>query len=475
MSAGRTQPQPARFSPSQRRTTDADLFGAAGITHRPHAVRVRAVTTMVEARQWAFELGLGGQLGERVDDSAAWDAAPSVEERALAASLQEEAERRALTSNAASYVGKMRTMLHWLAIYRDAQPNAVLFRSLGGPDHRSSAIHNEDTRARLAIFMRRHGSIAAGRRELLVSEGGIAAVVSTMTAYAALSSRYRVRDHDVNELMPRVQRNMRREDGPTGSRQLMRGIEPHHVATADATGRYDRSSADGVIMHCCATTLISVIGRGGEPGLVEGKPQRSFQPDTGVTWADIVFAPEHECRSLNDGIPFLRFLWFPIKDGDVRRKKVPIVISRIHSGAMGADPRCAYDAITAAYRSRVHLVPVADRASTAFFTLSNGRIIDTGNVRDRARVIASLSGIDPAEVGAKSFRIGGAFKFREWCDRQGLDASRLLKERGRWWSDIGYIYARMSDRVHLAGSRGMTEGEASTAAETYTAWTQPTR
>ena len=105
---------------------------------------------MVEARQWAFELGLGGQLGERVDDSAAWDAAPSVEERALAASLQEEAERRALTSDAASYVGKMRTMLHWLAIYRDAQPNAVLFRPLGGPDHRSSAIHNEDPRARLS-------------------------------------------------------------------------------------------------------------------------------------------------------------------------------------------------------------------------------------------------------------------------------------------------------------------------------------
>eukprot|EP00966_Prymnesium_polylepis_P073809 1713073-Prymnesium_polylepis.3 len=79
---------------------------------------------MAEARQWAFELGLGGRLGERVDDSDAWDAPPSVEERALAASLQEEAEQRALTSNSSSYVGKMRTMLHWLAIYRDAQPNA---------------------------------------------------------------------------------------------------------------------------------------------------------------------------------------------------------------------------------------------------------------------------------------------------------------------------------------------------------------
>eukprot|EP00966_Prymnesium_polylepis_P155989 3604263-Prymnesium_polylepis.1 len=64
---------------------------------------------------------------------------------------------------------------------------------------------------------------------------------------------------------------------------------------------------------------------------------------------------------------------------------------------MGADPRCAYDAIAVAYRPRVHLEPVADRASTAFFTLSSGRIVDTGNVRERARVIASLSGIDPAE------------------------------------------------------------------------------
>eukprot|EP00966_Prymnesium_polylepis_P088851 2055927-Prymnesium_polylepis.1 len=94
----------------------------------------------------------------------------------------------------------MRAMLHRLAIYRDAQPNAGLLRPLGGPDRRPAAIHNEDMHPRLAIFMRRHGSSAARRRELNVSKGGIAAVVSTVAARAALSSRYR----------------------------LTRGIEPHH-------------------------------------------------------------------------------------------------------------------------------------------------------------------------------------------------------------------------------------------------------
>jgi len=114
---------------------------------------------------------------------------------------------------------------------------------------------------------------------------------------------------------------------------------------------------------------------------------------------------------------------------------------------VGAGLRCSYDAIVIAYRLRVHLASAADRASTAIFTLPIGKITDTSHVRERARVISSLSDIDPAEGGANSFRISVASEFREWCDRRGLDTSRLLKERGRWWSDIGYIYAR-KERAH---------------------------
>ena len=91
------------------------------------------------------------------------------------------------------------------------------------------------------------------------------------------------------------------------------------------------------------------------------------------------------------------------------------------------------------------------------------------------RTIAHLNDIDPTRVGAKSFRIGGAFLLREWCERNGVDAERLLKERGRWHTDIGFIYARMSDRTHLAASAGVAVANGGTSTEANTGWAQPAR
>ena len=477
-----TRPRPGTFASPGAPPPSTATTGVATTPRPPpcglrregrtsHAERVRQITTYADARQWAAELGLDVQ-GLSVDDADQWEGSPSTAERQLAAQLLDDARDRALDANAASYLGKLKQMLHWLAIVRDVLPTRRLVLPLGGADSHQRAAHNEDTQVLIQQVMRRHGSIAVGQRGAAIGAGQLAAVTSTFAAYCSLSARAKIRDPAVNQLLPRLQRNLRREDGPTGDRALVLGIEPHHLATAHATGRYDRTSMLGIVRHAMISALINVVGRGGEAGLQEGRPQSSFDPRTGFCWGDIDWPPPEECLRLNDGIPFLRAYWFPIKDVDVRRKKVPIPISRRDAGA-GDDPRCAYRAILAAWNAREHLVPPAQRATEPFFRMPDGRIATTAHVRTAVRAIATLVGIDPTLVGGKSCRIGGGFALREWCELHGIDAERLLRERGRWRSDIAFIYARMSDRVHLAGSRGIATADTSHATEANAQWVQP--
>jgi hypothetical protein len=434
---------------------------------------VRETRTFEEARQWAAEMGLGGPLGQRVAEADGWSANAPDEERALCAALLDEAESEALAANADSYLGKLKTMLHWIAIFLDVLPHRILFLPLGGENHRAHAIYNEETKVLLTRVMRRHGSIAEGKRSQMIKEGGITAVVSTLSAYRSFTARYCIRVPEVNELLPRLNKSMRKEDGPTGSRKHRLGVEPHMFIMADATGHYDRRSADGLVLHCSGTLLTQVVGRGGEPGLVDGQKQSDWKAATGFTWADIQWASQEESTRINGGRPFFRAWWFPIKDTDVRRQKVPIPVSRMHDGPTGSDPRCAYDAVLQLWQLREGSVPESKRSSTPFFTLTSGLVIDTKHIRQHARHIATLVGLQPTDFGGSSFRIAGAMILREWCESKGVSAERMLKERGRWHSDIAWIYARMSDRTHLAASAGAAGAEGGGSTEGNTGWTQP--
>jgi hypothetical protein len=60
------------------------------------------------------------------------------------------------------------------------------------------------------------------------------------------------------------------------------------------------------------------------------------------------------------------------------------------------------------------------------------------------------AGQKSAEVGAHSFRIGGATELAD----QGA-SQLLLQAKGQWASDIGRIYAHMTRRAQLAASRLM--------------------
>ena len=106
-------------------------------------------------------------------------------------------------------------MMHWVALYKLAFPNNVLFLPLHMPDtHVVHACHSESTLAKIRLFMDRHGSLQRGREWQKTASDGKAAVTSTLRAFRSVEARYDVCDPRFNQLLSHVGQQMRREDAP---------------------------------------------------------------------------------------------------------------------------------------------------------------------------------------------------------------------------------------------------------------------
>ena len=465
---------PAAVPPAERRHSSArgpDATPDAPRQGESPSQRVARLRTVEDVLDWASELGFHGPIGARHADADVWLGEPSDGERELANLLLADAEASVLSANeTASWVSRMGTAFHWLALFHSALPNMVKLHPLGGPDHRENALKNENFWARLAAFMRRHGSIKRGQMGAPVGSGQVQAVISALRAFRAIGARYSLVTPECNEWLPRIKRSMRKEDGPALERKLQLGIRARHFEQLDSVG-WDRSSTEGIYDHALAHTLKIVIGRGGEGGLVEGKKQGDFDPRRAPTVADFRSWFDAHPR-VNDGLPWLRVWWYPIKDQHGTHAKVPIPVSKRGHTAPGADPACPYDAIHAWWTIRSRQVPESRWDREAFFTHpTTGKICDTGYVRGLARRMGRLLGIGEAALGAKSFRIAGA---TDMYDAHGEHAQRLLKERGRWHTDIAYIYARISESAHLTAARAMANASG-VDMEHGAGWVQPGR
>ena len=150
-----------------------------------------------------------------------------------------------------------------------------------------------------------------------------------------------------------------------------------------------------------------------------------------------------------------------IKDTKAKHKGTPLPILRRHDGAFLSDPLCAYDAIAMAWWIRTggtqapfptHLGqpkpnwwleaaarPTPGMLDVAFFSYQSGEIFRTSTMRMLARRVATLAGLDTALVGAKSFRVGGATDLRALLGEAGR---AMIKQRGRWASDVAEVYQR---------------------------------
>ena len=410
--------------------------------------RAATCQTIDEVREWASELGLGSPGGNLVADAAQWHGHPSEEERAAVTALAADADKRAHESHASSYASKLRSAVHWLALFHDEVPSRQLVLPLGGETHYAHAAHNDQTFELIRSFVRLHGSIRAGMLGQTIRSGSVAGVVSTLRAYATLHARYSLVPTGFNVAGPRAATQMRREDGPSSERSLRIGLSVDDFARLDR-GSFDRLTARGLMDHGAALTLYAVTGRGGEVGLVQGRKPGEWRADTSPVLADIDWSRQPSAES--GGRPWCYIAWYPIKDASATHSKMATPIVRRHDGAVGADPACAYDALRLVYAARLGMLPPGANLATApLFVHPSGKVYTTADSRRIAKAMAAAAGIDPEQAGASAFRIGSATAI---YFAYGEAGRRVLSERGRWSTDIGFIYARLTEASALEVAR----------------------
>ena len=84
---------------------------------------------------------------------------------------------------------------------------------------------------------------------------------------------------------------------------------------------------------------------------------------------------------------------------------------------------------------------------------------------------AAMLGLRSEDFGAKSFRIGGATDYRAAFG--AVKAERLIKQRGRWWSDIHQLYERALAEEHLDASAAVGDARGAELEALCEGWAQP--
>ena len=99
-------------------------------------------------------------------------------------------------------------------------------------------------------------------------------------------------------------------------------------------------------------------------------------------------------------------------------------------------------------------------------------MVHGGHATARAAHIAgTLDGLDESLFGAKSFRIGGATDYRAVYGPEA--AERMIRQRGRWWSDIHALYQRALAAEHLQGSAAVGDARGAELEALCKGWAQP--
>ena len=105
------------------------------------------------------------------------------------------------------------------------------------------------------------------------------------------------------------------------------------------------------------------------------------------------------------------------------------------------------------------------------FTGTRGRHWTTADSRRLAQRLAALLGLERELYGAKSFRIGGATDYRAVYGPEA--AERMVRQRGRWWTDIHALYQRALASEHLAGSAAVGDARGAELEALCKGWAQP--
>ena len=434
--------------------------GAAGPPggRAPQGRLRRGQQAVDDMRATAERLGLLGPLG------AGWGAGGVDGGGAYIAELLQSVAGRAML---AWDIPRLRTALGWFEDFLSAS-RRVPFVPAIGPDAAVGAMWNRATLLAFGEFIRRSPPRGKSHGDHVRADA-IAGYVSAIHLLRSREARYDVCPTEADLVGPLAGKQMRREDGPPGERKLCRGLRLEHLAAAAET--FDRFSAVGCVEWAAALTAHSALLRGGEVGVPDDVAP---EPSRIITWHSIRFQQPTRESAMRQ---WLMLMVVPIKDPTARRRGYPTPIARRHDGRFGADPLCAYDAVALAWWRRRHggapfpldvagrpavswwqrtsTCSEAPRLDAPFFADAVGLPMRTAGVRALVQRLAVLAGLDPAVFGAKSLRVGGA---TDWRDCLGDASAHVVKQRGRWFSDVAEVYQRPLLASHLAASMWVRPG-----------------
>ena len=397
----------------------------------------KAAETRFKVLQRAAKLGLHHMGGEHAFN---WRSTPTEGEQNFAEYLLASARERAARK---LDVSKLSASLNFFIKFKEAMPSREPFIAPRGFHDWEAARHNEDTRIMFAEFMREHGSVRKGCESNILRAKTIRAYVGAIMGFMEFELGCKLLASDQDVTWKYMMREMQFDDGPASDRKRRVGLTAKHVRDLAEDPSWNRSSWWGVMRWAIILVGRNLCLRGCEFGVVDGK---EFSPKHDITWESIIF--KEACES-SDGYEWVIVGVVPCKDVHGTRKRYPMIIRRMGKPGTPFNPLCAYDALKAAYDMQADDVSLEERATTAFFAHVDGRVVSSSDVCVICRAAAMHLSMKPLDFGAPSLRIGGA---EDYYDLYGSGAQNFIKERGRWNSDIAFIYSRPSAKRHAAYS-----------------------
>lgn len=348
----------------------------------------------------------------------------------------------------------LNTALRSFAGFAGECPGRVLFKEGSGEHDRKAAAWNEWTFVLFAVWLSRRPSVQTKRP---VKARTIETYISLIKGY--LRFEY---DFAIFERAPRLAqllKTMKEEDPLGGVRKRRNALRRRHLREMWRRLPWVRStSVTAVNEHALLSVAWQVLARGGElaPAAAQWDAERC------PTRADVAY---HETRA---GVRYA-VLWLrPLKKKGVGlQAKVPQLIAEFDGKGS--------DAYAALLRMETYdRVPTKDRARTPLFRREPraGQMTHMtvrwmrGCIRRR---MEALGYSEASRWGAHSCRIGGATDLVA----TGRASQVLLQAKGRWASDVGRIYARMTRKGQIAASRLMQDARGRDLEELLPGFVQP--
>lgn len=374
--------------------------------------------------------------------------------------LHSEVTSRLKQAYAPKSQGVLGSALAALARFAESCPERELFRQPAFHGDITASAHNEWTFILFVWYMLTTPSQVTGKPVALDT---VRTYVSLLKGYLSFSYSFDIIDRSLR--LKRLYDSLA-DERPAVTRKKRRAFRRRHLRKLGKLPIAKQRDVNAVNDMAAAGTAWETLARGGElcPSITKAKWRKDVQPTRG----DLTFH-----RSKRSGKRHAILMLRPLKKkGKGHAQKIPQYIAEHDGGGS-----CVYTMLRRL--EVIDPVPESERASTPLFrrrvpTKRNGeasvRHMTVSDLRKVVKSYARLLGFtNMHEWGAHSPRIGGATDLAS----TGKASELLLKAKGRWSSEIGQIYARMTQRSLLAASRLMQKARGRDLEEIMPTFTQP--